>query len=176
MSVVAEAIEQRRGELFVAEDLDPLGERQIGGDDGRAPFIALGQQIEQQLAAGALERNESQLIDDQQRDFLIALLERGEPPLVARLNQALHQIGGAREVNSHSATRGLDSQGNRNDAIFPVPIGPAKITSSARPMKSQLASSISFGRDTPLSTAQSSWSKVLISGKRASRSRRRAVL
>jgi hypothetical protein len=31
-----------------------------------------------------------------------------------------------------------------------VPIGPARITSSARPMKSQLASSISFGRDTPL--------------------------
>ena len=43
-------------------------------------------------------------------------------------------------------------------------------------MKSQLASSMSFGRDTPLSAAQSSWSKVLLSGKRASRSSRRAVL
>jgi hypothetical protein len=31
---------------------------------------------------------------------------------------------------------------------------------------------MSFGRDTPLGTAQSSWSKVLISGKRASRSSR----
>ena len=36
----------------------------IGGDDGRAAFIALGQQVEQQLAASALERNEPQLIHD----------------------------------------------------------------------------------------------------------------
>jgi hypothetical protein len=43
-------------------------------------------------------------------------------------------------------------------------------------MKPQLASSISFGRDTHLSAAQSIWSKVLTSAKRASRSRRRAVL
>jgi hypothetical protein len=87
VGVMTDAIEQRRRELFVAEHLDPFGERQIGGDDGRAPFITLSQQIEEQLA-----------------------------------------------------------------------------------------SSISFGRDTPLSAAQSSWSKVLTSAKRASRSRRRAVL
>jgi hypothetical protein len=62
VSVVAEAIEERCCELFVAEDLDPLGERQIGGDDDRTPLITLGLQIEQQLAAGALERNESQLM------------------------------------------------------------------------------------------------------------------
>jgi hypothetical protein len=36
--VVAEAIEERHCELFVAEDLDPLQERQIGGDDSRAAF------------------------------------------------------------------------------------------------------------------------------------------
>ena len=43
VGVVAEAIEQRRSELFVTEYLDPLRERQIGGDDGRAAFIARGQ-------------------------------------------------------------------------------------------------------------------------------------
>ena len=115
---MTEAIEQRRGELFVAEHLDPFRERQIGGDDGRAAFVALGQQIEEQLAAGALERHESQFIDDQKRDFLITLLKHSEPPLVARLNQALHQIGGTREVNSQPAARGLDSQRDRHDAIF----------------------------------------------------------
>ena len=51
VSVMTEAIEQRRSELFVAEHFDPLGERQIGGDDGRAAFIALGQQVEQQLGS-----------------------------------------------------------------------------------------------------------------------------
>lgn len=54
VSVMAQAIEQRGGEPFVAEDLDPLGERQVGGDDGGAALITLGQEVEQQLAAGAL--------------------------------------------------------------------------------------------------------------------------
>src|SRR5262249_51747581 len=64
MCVVAEAIEQRGGELFVAEHLDPLGERQVGGDDGGAALVALGQQIEQQLAASALKRNEAEFVHD----------------------------------------------------------------------------------------------------------------
>ena len=55
VGMMAEAIEQCRSELFIAKHLDPLRERQIGGNDGRAAFIALGQQVEQQLAARALE-------------------------------------------------------------------------------------------------------------------------
>src|SRR5215472_4158996 len=64
MCVVAEAIEQRGSELLVAEHLDPLGERQVGGDDGRAALVALGQQIEQQLAASALKWNEAEFVHD----------------------------------------------------------------------------------------------------------------
>jgi hypothetical protein len=56
VSVVAEAIEERCCELFVAEDLDPLGERQIGGDDDRTPLITLGLQIEQQLVISSIRR------------------------------------------------------------------------------------------------------------------------
>src|SRR5439155_9181451 len=70
VGMMAEAIEQCSSELFVAKHLDPLRERQIGGDDGRAAFIALGQQVEQQLAASALEGNKPQLIHDQKCDFL----------------------------------------------------------------------------------------------------------
>jgi hypothetical protein len=60
----------------------------------------LGRQVEEQFAAGTLERHEAQLIDDQKNDFMIALLQRGEPPLVACLNQTLHQVGGPGKVNS----------------------------------------------------------------------------
>ena len=38
---MGETVEQRGGELFVAEDLDPLAEGEIGGDDGRPPLVAL---------------------------------------------------------------------------------------------------------------------------------------
>jgi len=85
MGVMGQAVQQRRAQLLVAKDFGPLREGQIGCDDGRAPFVTLGQQIEQQLALGAFEGYESQRIDHQQRDFLITLLQHGEPPFVARL-------------------------------------------------------------------------------------------
>ena len=53
--MVAEAVEQRGRELLVAEDLHPLAEGEVGGDDRRAPLVALGEQVEEQLAAGPLE-------------------------------------------------------------------------------------------------------------------------
>ena len=49
--MVPEAVEQRRGEFLVAEDLHPLAEGEVGGD--RAPLVAVGEEVEQQLAAGA---------------------------------------------------------------------------------------------------------------------------
>ena len=53
MAVVGEAIKQRRGELLVAEHLDPFAERQVGGDDGGAPFVALRQQVEELICRDA---------------------------------------------------------------------------------------------------------------------------
>ncbi len=39
MAMVGKAIEQRRSELLVAENLDPLAESQVGGDDSGAPQL-----------------------------------------------------------------------------------------------------------------------------------------
>ena len=64
--VMRQSIQQCRGEFFIAgEHRDPFREREIGGDDGRAPLVALADEIEQQLAADAIERHEPQLVDDQ---------------------------------------------------------------------------------------------------------------
>ena len=72
--MVPEAVEQRRGEFLVAEDLHPLAEGEVGGDDRRAPLVAVGEEVEDQLTAGALEGHEAELVDDQQRDPQVALL------------------------------------------------------------------------------------------------------
>ncbi len=53
--MVGEAVEQGRGELLVAEYADPFGEGEVGGDDGRAALVAVGEDVEEQLAAGAVE-------------------------------------------------------------------------------------------------------------------------
>ena len=50
-----EAIEQRSGELLVAEHLNPFAKGQIGGNDRCPPLVSLREQIEEQLTAGPLE-------------------------------------------------------------------------------------------------------------------------
>ena len=49
VDVVGEAIEERAGEALGAEHLGPFVEGQIGGDQGRAPLVALAEHLEQQL-------------------------------------------------------------------------------------------------------------------------------
>lgn len=58
---MTEAVEQGRGQLLVAEDPHPLAERQVRLDDCRAPLVAVGKQVEEQLAAGALEQHKAEL-------------------------------------------------------------------------------------------------------------------
>ncbi|MCY4618409.1 MAG: hypothetical protein OXD50_07640 [Chloroflexi bacterium] len=67
--------------------LDPFGEREAGGDDRGAPLVAVGEQVEEQLAAGPLEGDEAEFIDDQHGDAQIALMRAGERVFVARLDQ-----------------------------------------------------------------------------------------
>ena len=48
---MSQAIEERGGQLLVAgEDGDPFGKREIGRDDGRPSLVAIGDQIEEELA------------------------------------------------------------------------------------------------------------------------------
>lgn len=63
--MVAEAVEQRGGPFVVAEDLDPLREREVGGDDRGAAFVPVGKQLEEQFAAGSFEGHEANLVNDQ---------------------------------------------------------------------------------------------------------------
>ena len=66
---------------LVEEHLHPFAEAQIGGDDRRAALMAITEQIEKQLAAGAIEGHKAQLVTNQQVDAPVA--HRG--PRAARL-------------------------------------------------------------------------------------------
>jgi hypothetical protein len=46
MGMVGQPIEQGSSEFFVGKDLYPLGEREIGSEDGRTALVTLRQQIE----------------------------------------------------------------------------------------------------------------------------------
>ncbi len=62
---MAEAVEQRCRQLLVAEDLDPLGECELGGDDLGTPLPAVGEQSEKQFAAGPVKGHEDKIVGDQ---------------------------------------------------------------------------------------------------------------
>ena len=64
--MVGEPVEQGSGQPFRAEDLGPFLEGQVAGHQRRAAFVALAEDLEEQLGAGLGQRHEAQFIDDQQ--------------------------------------------------------------------------------------------------------------
>ena len=74
--VMSEPIEERSREFFVSrEDLHPFAEGEVGRDDDAASAVALGEQIEEQLAAGAVEGHEPELVEDEKVDVVKSFLE-----------------------------------------------------------------------------------------------------
>ena len=71
--MVGEAVQQHSGEVFTAEDLGALVERQVGGHHDGSPLVALGEDFEEQFRTGAGERHEAHFVDYQ-------LVELGKLP------------------------------------------------------------------------------------------------
>ena len=111
--MVGEAVEQSGGQLLVAEDPDPFGEGEVGGDDGRAALVAVGEDVEEQLAAGAVEGHEAELVADQQVHSLKPLLQASQLPLIAGFDQIADEIGGLAEPDPVPALCGLDAESDR---------------------------------------------------------------
>ena len=64
-----QAIEQRGREFLVAgKHGDPFGKREIRSHHRRPAFVAISDQIEEQLAAGPFERDESHFVNDEDVD------------------------------------------------------------------------------------------------------------
>ena len=64
--MVGEAGQQRSGEPVRAEDLGPLVDGQVGGDQDGATFVALAEDFEEEFRAGGGQGCEAQFVDDQQ--------------------------------------------------------------------------------------------------------------
>ena len=53
--MVGETGDQRSGQLLVSEYADLLAKGEVGGDHRGATLVAIAEEIEQQLASGAVE-------------------------------------------------------------------------------------------------------------------------
>jgi len=135
-----EAIEERGRELLVAgKDRDPFGEAEIGGDHGGASLVAIGEQIKEELAAGALEGDEAQLVDDEHVDAEQPLLQARELPRVAGFEELTHQVGRAREEHAAFLFRRFHAERD----------GEMRLAGADRPREDQI-----LGRRDPLPARQ----------------------
>ena len=66
VDAVSDAVQQGAGESLGAEDLGPLVEGQVGGDQDRPSLVSLAEDLEEELSTGLGERDEAQLVDDEQ--------------------------------------------------------------------------------------------------------------
>ena len=80
---------------------------------GRAALVAVGEDVEEQLAAGAVEGHEAELVADQQVHSLKPLLQAPQLPLIAGFDQIADEIGGLAEPDPVPALCGLDAESDR---------------------------------------------------------------
>ena len=63
---MGEPVERRAGEPLAPQDLGPVLERQIGGDDETVALVGRADDVEQQLGARLTGRNVAQFVEDDQ--------------------------------------------------------------------------------------------------------------
>ena len=86
--MVGEPVQQRAGQPLRAEDLAPLVEGEVGGDQDGAPLAALAEGLEEQFRPGGGQGDEAQLIYDQQAEVEQFPLQVEQPSLVPDLQRS----------------------------------------------------------------------------------------
>ncbi len=105
--MVRQAVQQGRCHAFALEDLTPVAERQVAGQQQAAAFVAVGENLKQQLCAAAAERQVSEFIHDQQIRAIQLRQKTIEQVRLLLLFEQVHQSRGGEEADRVTlATRG----------------------------------------------------------------------
>ena len=107
---MGEPVQQGAGEPLGAEDLGPLVEGKVAGDERRGTFVPLAEGLEEQLGSGLRQRHIAQLVNDQQLIGGQLLLEPEQSLFVAGLDQFADQRGGGDEADAMTALTGGQAQ------------------------------------------------------------------
>src|SRR5512145_2396584 len=89
--VMEQPVEDRGGEDLVVEDLAPVDEALVAGDDEAGPFVASDEEAEEQARLLAGQRQVAELVQDQHARIGELLQGPLESVLVAGTDQAPHQ-------------------------------------------------------------------------------------
>ena len=135
---MSEAVQECAGQPLRAEDLSPLVEGQVGGDQDRPSLVSLAEDLEEELRARLGEWDEAKLVDDKQLESGKLLLEVEQSSFVPGLDQLVDQRGGRGEADRQSPLAGGEPR-PRATWVLPVPLLPMAMTFSRRSTYSQRA-------------------------------------
>src|SRR5213592_4012172 len=85
--VMEHAVEDRRGDHAVAEDVAPTAEALVAGQDHRPALVAAADELEEEIGAGAVDREIADLVDDEQARDGVDLEPLLQAPLRGRFRE-----------------------------------------------------------------------------------------
>ena len=107
---MSETVQEGASQPLRAEDLGPLVEGQVGGDQDRPSLVSLAEDLEEEFRAGLGEWDEAKLVDDEQLESGQLLLEVEQSSLIPGLDQLVDQRGGGGEADRQPPLAGGESQ------------------------------------------------------------------
>ena len=116
--MVRQSVQQSGRHAFSLEDLAPVAERKVAGDQQTATFVPIGEYLEQKLGPGPTERQITQLVDDQKVEFVQTLQHPIQSELFLSLFKLSHKRGRSEKLRPQSVSTGTKPQRNR-EMCFP---------------------------------------------------------
>ena len=111
--MVQDPVQDGRGDHGIAEDLVPLREAPVRGQDQRALFVPPRDELEEQMRAVPVDRDVADLVDDQELGLAVELQPLLDPVLGVGLGQRGDERHGLGEVGPVAFGDRLDAQGDR---------------------------------------------------------------
>jgi len=71
--MMQDAVQDGRGDDRITEDLIPLTEAAVGGEDQRALFVAPRDELEEEVGAVAIDADVADLVDDEELGLAVEL-------------------------------------------------------------------------------------------------------
>jgi len=105
-------VQDSRGDHRVPEDLVPLREAAVGGQDQGPLLVAAGDELEEQVGTMLVDGDVADLIDNQELGLAVELKALLDPVLGISFRQRGDKRHGLSEVGPVAFGDGLDAQGH----------------------------------------------------------------
>ena len=124
LGVVDEPVDHRGGDGVVAEHLAPAAEGLVGGDDEAGPFVAGGDELEEQVGGFGFERDVAHFVDDEQRVAAQAAELGLEPAGVVGVGEAVDPLRRRWRTATRCPAWQARMPSPMASMVLPVPGGP----------------------------------------------------